>query len=1010
MVRFLVDRPVAVLVSFFALLLLGVTAYLRLPVALLPDSDVPAVSVRVDAPTFAAQEVEQRIVEPLRASLQQLQGLSDIESVSSEGTGIVHLRFNYGTDMSMAFIEANEKVDLTMDRLPRDVQRPTVSKSGIADIPVFRLNITPKGGAATPGRMAELSSFVREIVRRRIEQLPEVAMVDITGLMQPQVEIIPKRGYLESLGLNDQVLLDAFNENRTDLGNILVRDGHYRYFLRFVAGEQDLGALGNTPLRINGRLFRLSDLATVTSTSAEPVGAYYRKAEQAINIAVIMQSSARMDDLNTSFDVLLEQMRGDYPEIVFERTQDQLELLDYAISNLQQDLILGGVLAFVLMLVFIRKIRMAVLIGVTVPLSLLVSQLGFHLLGISLNVISLGGLILGLSMIIDNSIVVMDAISGHRDRGLSVADAAVAGANEVIRPLITSVLTNCAVFVPLIFLSGLAGTLFYDQAISIVVGVVSSLLVAIVLLPPLYRLVHARQQPRKRSGIPTLINITGMYERGLYWSLRRPVVVSTLVGLLVVGGVLLFRSMEKTRLPAITRHDLEVAIDWNEPLTMDEGEKRITDLARTFGAMATDINGWVGRQQYLLPLIEDQDHNQSRLYMRVADATTLQPLADSVLRYIGDAHPLATVEFFPAKNAFDQVFSDNLPPIRVKVSNATQREMPPLDTLRRVVEELEAALPDVHINPVPVYQKVVLTTDVWQAARYGVSPDVVTDRVEAAFRPSQVGQAAGANAYVPIVLVHPQPESVRQLLATTYVTGAQQQSVPLSALVAVGQEEAYKSLTAGAQGGYYPIDIPSDRPEADLAVVQQVLASHSEVLESDIDGAYFNNQQLVAEMALVFAVSLLLLYFILAAQFESLVQPLFILAELPVALCGALLVLYLGGSGINLMSMIGMVVMGGLVINDSILKIDAINRLRREGMPLVEAIHEGGHRRLHSIVMISLTSIGALCPTLFMDDLGSELQKPLALALIGGMTIGLFVSLFFLPIVYRAVYHRKEKS
>lgn len=1009
MVRFLVGRPVAVLVSFFALLLLGVTAYLKLPVSLLPDTDVPIVTVRAAAANYSAQETEQRIIGPLRSSLQQLQGLSDIESTSAEGGGTIQLRFAFGTDMSMAFIEANEKVDLSMGSLPRNVQRPTVSKSGVADIPVFRLNIIPRDGAATPSRMAELSSFVRNIVRRRIEQLPEVALVDITGLAQPQVEIIPKRGYLESIGLSEELLLAAFNENRTDLGNILVQDGHYRYFLRFVAGEQDLGALGNMPLQVNGRLFRLSDLATVVYTSAEPEGSYYSKADQAINIAVVMQSSARMDDLKASFGTLLDYMRHDYPEVVFQVTQDQTQLLDYTIGNLQQDLLLGGILAFLLMLVFVRKLRMALLIGITVPTSLLVSQLGFHLLGISLNVISLGGLILGLSMIIDNSIVVMDAIAGYRNRGLTVTDAAVAGTNEVVRPLITAVLTNCAVFIPLIFLSGLAGALFYDQAISIVVGVASSLLVAIILLPPLYRLVHTREPRGWRSAIPALVNITGWYENGLNWSLRRPLVVSALVVLLVVGGFVLFQSMEKKRLPTITRNDLEIAIDWNEPLTMDESDRRITDIAGTFGAMTTDMNSWVGRQQYLLPLIGEQDHNQCRLYMRVANAGNLQPLADSLLQHISQAYPQARVAFFPAKNAFDQVFSDNLPPLRVKVSSAAQRQMPPLDTVRQVVEALRTALPQVHINPVPVYERVVLTTDMWQAASYGVDPQALSSRIESVFRSRQLGEAAGADAYVPVVLAHPQPESVQQALAETYVSGAQRQQIPIASLVTLSRQENYKYVTAGTQGAYHSIAIPTDRPGADLPAVKEALTPYNGVLESEIDGSYFSNQQLVAEMTLVLAVSLLLLYFILAAQFESLVQPLFVLAELPVALCGALLTLHLGGSDINLMSMIGMVVMGGLIINDSILKLDAINRLRRQGLPLAKAIHEGGHRRLHSIVMISLTSIGALCPTLFMDDLGSELQKPLALALIGGMIIGLFVSLFFLPIVYRAVYHRKEK-
>lgn len=1010
MVRFLVDRPIAILVSFFALLILGITAYLGLPVSLLPETNVPEVIVRVPAPDHSAQETEQRTIAPLRASLQQLRGLASIESMSSEGGGVIHLRFDYGTDIGMAVIEANEKVDLSMDRLPREAQRPIVSKTGISDIPIFRLNISPLEGGTNP-RMAELSSFVREVVRRRIEQLQGVAMVDMTGLTQPQVEIIPKEGYLESLGFGEEALLSAFNENRSDLGNILVQDGNYRYFLRFAGGAQNLAGIGSTPLRINGRLFRLSDLATVTYTSAESAGAYYSKVGQAINIAVIMRSSARMDDLKVQFLELLAQMRRDYPEVAFQLTQDQTHLLDFAISNLQQDLLLGGLLAFLLMLVFIRKLRIALLIGITVPLSLLISQLGFHILGVSVNVISLGGLILGLSMILDNSIVVMDAIAGHRDRGMSVSEAAVAGTNEIIRPLIASVLTNCAVFIPLIFLSGLSGAIFYDQAVSIVVGVVSSLLVAIILLPPLYRLVHLREPSRERQwfSMPVLVNVTGWYDSGLRWSFRNPWAVTSLVVAFVVSGIVLFKMLEKQRLPEITRQDMEAAIDWNEPLDAREGGHRVLGMTTAFGAMVTDINIWAGRQQYLLPLVEEQDYSRCRLYLRVMVASALGPLQDSLARYVEQHYPRATLELFPARNAFDAVFADNIAPLQVKVSDPSQRRMPSLDTVRQVIASLRTALPHARINPVTTYEKIVLTTDPWQAARYGIDPQAVASRIKSVFKPRQLGNFTAAEAYAPILLAHPQVESVQRLLAGSYMQSRGRGQVPLSALVSLSRQEEYKYITAGTQGEHYPISIHTDRPEMDLEVVETVLAAYSPVLETHIGGSYFNNRRLIGEMALVFAISVMLLYFILAAQFESLLQPLFILAELPVAVCGALLLLYLGGNNINLMSMIGIVVMGGLIINDSILKIDAINRLRRQGMPLMEAIYKGGHRRLHSIVMISLTSIGALGPTLFMDDLGSELQQPLALTLIGGMVVGLLVSLFFLPIVYWTVYRKKEK-
>jgi len=220
MIGFLVHRPIAVLISFFALLLLGVVAFLKLPVSLLPEVDVPVILVRADGADLSAREVEDRLAKPLRNNLLQMRGLKDLQSRASEGRATITLEFDHGVDIATAFIEANEKVDMAMNSLPREVSRPIVVKSGIANIPAFRLNVYPKNKNASAADMIELGSFARAIVRRRIEQIPEVAMADVTGFAMPRVEVVPKKGYLESIGLDDNTLMQAFRENSISLGCI----------------------------------------------------------------------------------------------------------------------------------------------------------------------------------------------------------------------------------------------------------------------------------------------------------------------------------------------------------------------------------------------------------------------------------------------------------------------------------------------------------------------------------------------------------------------------------------------------------------------------------------------------------------------------------------------------------------------------------------------------------------------------------------------------------------------
>lgn len=1008
MIRFLVNRPVAVMVSFFALLLLGATAYTYLPTSLLPDSDIPEITVKLKGEHLSSEEVEQQLTTPMRNALSQLQGLEHIESRSSEGSSTISLRFETGSDISLRFIEINEKVDMAMNYLPRQAERPVVTKIGVDDIPVFHLNVAPRDQSLGNDKLVEVSSFVREVIRSRIEQLSEVAMVDVTGTMQPIVSIEPKQGYLESLGLDKKILLQTFRESKINLGNILVRDGQYRYFLKFTADVESISTIRSTIINVDGRLLKLGDLATVSFANGYETGAFYNNGQRAINLAVIKQSSARIESLNKNFNSLLERMRNDYPDLTFNLSRDQTELLNYAIGNLRQDLWIGGVLAALLMLVFIRRIRPGVLIGITIPVSLIISQLGFYIFDISINIISLGGLILGLGMIIDNSIVVIDNIQRFRDDGFNVSESAIRGTNEVIRPLITSVLSNCAVFVPLIFLSGLAGAIFFDQAISVTIGIIASLIVSILLLPPLYTMVYSRNR-RKEFEFKSRVNVTKKYEYGLRMVFDHPVLVCVIICTILIAGYGVYTVLDKDRLPKITRDDLEISIDWNESIGITENWSRLKKLLHVVENMVATSNIWVGKQQYLMGQEKEQSQSQSSIYIRAATGVDPDSLLTRIQTQAQQIFPTAILESKPAENAFDKVFSNRQAQLRVLVSTKDSRDMPSIETTISLLDTLTRILPHARLNSPSLQRKILLRTDPLQAARNGVTIGELTNSIESSFKPTLVDHYQAAHELVPILLSSQNHQNVDELLTRTFIKKQNGLEIPLSAFVNTEYTSTYGQITAGASGRYYPIDIETERPEEDITFIRNLTESDFPSLEAIYSGAYFDNQQLVSQMFVVLLVSILLLYFILAAQFESLLQPLFILAELPIAMSGALLAIYVAGHSINLMSMIGMVVMCGLIINDSILKLDSINRLRRQGIPLIEAIYQGGHKRLKPIVMITLTSIGALLPTLFMDDLGSEIQQPLALSLIGGMTMGLFVSLFFVPLLYWMFYRRRIK-
>ena len=499
--------------TFLALLLLGLVASTRLPVSLMPDIDIPEITVAISRPDVSARELENTVVSILRRNLLQVQGLDKIESESRNGSALIRLSFKFGNDINLAFMEVNEKVDGAMNNLPNDLERPRIIKASATDIPVFMLNITLADSLAGDEKFIELSEFAETVIKKRIEQLPEIGMADITGQIKREIYISPDEKKMGSLGITEDDITKAVQLNNINIGSILVKDGKYLYNLEFSSYLKELNDVGDIYLKTGNRILQVKDVAEVGMRQERPRGEYYSNGSRAISLAIIKESTAKMASLEAKMKEILDIFRKDYPQMEFEISQDQTRILDYSISNLRQSLLAGGILAFVLMFFFLKDGKSPLIIGFSIPATLVISLLFFYLVGLSINIISLAGLILGIGMMIDNSIVVIENITQWIDRGLKLTDACVKGTNEVITPLISSVLVTCAVFIPLIFLSGISGALFYDQAIAIVIGQGVSLLVGVTLLPTIYYLLYKNGKEGALTRLVKKISLKHLEDR-----------------------------------------------------------------------------------------------------------------------------------------------------------------------------------------------------------------------------------------------------------------------------------------------------------------------------------------------------------------------------------------------------------------------------------------------------------------------------------------------------------------
>ena len=1007
MLRTLLHRPIAVTMSLIAIVTLGVLAFQRIPVSLMPDIDVPRIVVQMSAQGSSAREIEKEIVTPMRLQLSQVSGLKSIESTSRTDAGVVTLTFDPGSDMSLLFIEVNEKIDRAMSYLPKEMERPKAMKIGAMDIPAFYVDVTG-------GKPEQTSRLVRNVISKRIEQLPEVAMVDYSGMVGTQITIMPDELKMQALGISNSDIEKAISDNNIVLAALSVRDGIYRYSIHFDSQIISVHDIEDIYLQIEGRLLQLKDICKVEESAAERKGIVTSDGNNAITMAVIKQSDAQMSSLQDRVDTLMSDFGKDYPELKFNITRDQTQLLSYSMNNLEWNLVLGVIMASVVLFLFIGGWRLPLLVVISIPLSLILTLLCFYLMGISLNIISLSGLILGVGMIVDNAIIVIDNI---RQKGKATDDNIINAVKEVIMPMLSSVLTTCSVFIPLIFLSGTAGALFYDQAMGISIALFCSLAVAALVVPVYYFLLckKDKSQRSKDEGQIKKINIwlTCYYEKGMRFTLRHARQMLVGFSICIVAIIILFPFLRKERMPEIAHDDALVTIDWNAGITPEENNRRMTELLKEIKPLTETSTTMVGGQDFILSHTKNITSSEAVCYIKCKSAEELDDATEKMQGYIEKHYPNAKIETGLAANIFDMIFSTEEPDLQVRL-HRRDGGRPAVELTRMVTDSLRARFPQLGIQPVSTETYMKYTSDAEQMAYYKVSYQQLYSRLKELLGNNSIYDINSGGESVPVV-IGSNSRDAKVLLSNT-IRNTDGIEIPISYLVREQCADDYKHLYASDEGEFSVINIDKaeDSEVKDVIAYVTSLADKDKKgkLQASFVGSYFSSRSMIGELVMVLVVALLLLYFILAAQFESLVQPMIILVEVVVDVALVLFAVWLAGESLNIMSMIGMVVMCGIIINDSILKVDTINRLYRsvenpQKHTLLKAIMVAGHRRLKPIVMTSLTTILAIVPFLHRGDMGSALQFPLSFAIIVGMIVGTMVSLFFVPLVYYLLYRKR---
>ena len=1023
---------------FLAVILLGVVSLRRLPIDLLPDVSYPQLVVYTEDPGGAPSEVERSVTEPIERTVASVPGVQRVESVTREGVSLVTIRFAWGTDMDFAALNVRERIDGLRGTLPEQSDDPIVLRTDPRSEPIMAISV------AGSYEISSLKEIAESVFRRRLEQIDGVAQAAVTGGLEREIQVDVDPARLESYGLTIEEVAQALDGANAASTSGTIQRGRFRYSLRTLGELQTVDEIRSVVIvqagsggdsLPDGRLV-VRDIARVTDgfRDRETIARY--NGAEAIGLLVFKESGANTVRVDRQVRESLELLRLEYPDVTMDVATSQATFVAGAIANLIQEMILGAILAFFVLMLFLRDARYPVAIALAIPISVISTFALLHAFGVSLNIMSLGGLALGIGMLVDNSIVVIENVFRHTEKGLRAAAAAAVGTEEVQRAITASTLTTIAVFGPVIYVQGVAGELFAALSLAVAFSLFASLMVAVTLLPAIAARWDgdaARPERRVRglfgtgwSVIPLLyrgLNAVGRsapfrafdrlwarvaerYERSLAAALRhrgRVVAASLLLFAITIPFAL---SLERSVLPEVDQGEFRARIDLPRGATLEATADAATMLERMLleDPDVEAVFSRIGKQVAIGGLEEDQSGLHTavldvRLHGRSGTDAVIDRLRPK-LDVLGEAsvsletgHATALGKLLGAGEAdlAVRVQGDDLDGA-LAYAEAIEAQLQPLAGLSNVRVGTELGQPEYLIE-----------LDRERAAAYGLEANRVSDVINNYMRGNTATQFVDFDRKIDVIVRL--PEDARRSLETLRTLNVD--GVPLRELVTVRESTGPVEIERFDQNRVVPVyaDVTGGGIDEAVGSIREVLVANPppDGLRAEVGGENEEMRRSFRDLALAFGLAILLVYMILAAEFESLIHPFTVLLSVPLGVIGAIIALWLFGAGINTVSLIGIVILVGIVDNDAVVKIDFINQMRREGMSVRDAILAAGHARLRPIVMNTITTMLAILPMMLGIGPGAGLQAPLAIAIFGGLFSATILTLIVIPVVYELI-------
>jgi len=1023
---FSIRRPVTTLMICLVAVLLGAIAFVKIPVDLMPETVYPTLSVNATYAGVAPEEMENLVTRPLEEAFSAAPGVEEITSISTEGQSFIRVSFAYGTNLDEAANELRSRLDRRRATLPPEMDPPVIFKFDVSQFPIMFLMV-----AADNMDPKQLRHFVEKYLQYRMERVPGVAQVAVRGGLRREIHVDLDLRKLRALEMSVADVVRIIQRENLNQPVGPVREGQFEVLLRtqgeFLNLEQIRSIVVTTR---NGVPIYLRDIATVEDSHEEIRYLVSVDGQPAIRLFIYKQSGANTVEVSNAVWREVDRIHRDYPNIRISSTGDTAEFIKASIRNLQQAAGFGSLLAVAILLFFLRSFASTVIIGIAIPIAVISTFALMYFNGFTLNTISFGGLALGVGMLVDNSIVVLENIYRHREEGRSRREAASRGSREVGTAIIASTLTTVAVFVPVVFVSGLSSEQFKQLAWVVSFALVCSLIVALTVVPMLCsRYLPRPVKPHERKGFFGLLDrgalalidaLTRAYLRTLGWAIEhRAMVVAGAVSLLAVAFYLVPLIGVELQ-PEVDEGEVRVRVEL-EPGTRVE----VTDaVLQRFGMIARQLVPETRHVQIesgqSSPFRPGGQHIGELRLSLVPQSERERSTAEiaNLLRRELQAEPGMSVFVRAGGGMFSRLSRLGTSEGDRLVVEIRGHELDVLSRLADQVRERMAAIPgvtDAQISRRPGMPEMLLQVDRAKASSMGLNVSDVAETMETAIggRRASYYREQGDEYQIVVRLQERDRIDLSQVGAIPIRTPTGR-TIPAESIVQMRRQEGPISISRADQQRI--IEVAGAIANRDLgSIVADLDRSLREIAvpagyELDYGGEWEEQQRAFRELTFAAVLALILVYMVMASQFESLRDPFIILFSIPLASIGVTGLLLVTNTTFNIQGFLGVIILVGIAVNNAIVLIDYIKRLRREHhLPLREAVMRGGRHRLRPILMTTSTTVLGLLPMSLGLGEGGEIQAPLARVVIGGLITSTLITLVLIPVVYLLLEERTAR-